>query len=461
MKKKILAMLAVAGLSLLTACEMQTEKKGDASNVSSETKIEVNTSEKEKQDSAKSTTESAEGLDQTTTDIKDAEGDWILIAELYYNPEDTNEVNYILPDRMYLERKVSIYEEDGKTRIDYLNNYEESSFEIYGRKLEERDSEGFYRFFEKETEYNTATYDVKLEDPDTIVVRQTYTYEDSKSEYFNYYKRSDCDYEAEQEKYKYTETITVSTVKELYNAIGSHKKIILKAGVYDFSTLSEEDKQNPHVNTSTEYSAYPFEWGTMAQAWCADLNYLALEGEEGADVEICTEDGFLAPLAFYDCSNITLKNLKVGHLVEPGYCAGSVIYLEYSNNITIDNCRLYGSGTYGIESSLSSQIIVRDSDIYECSNGLINFTSTGTVQFDNCTLRDSEFCSMFRFYESAWGVYFTNCRITGNDSGTYDYALIDAENAWGDIHFENCTITDNTYSVLYTGDVTFENCDIE
>ncbi len=371
--------------------------------------------------------------------------------------------------------EVVFFEEDGKVKADY-SSFDEGSVEIYGATLtvvNEKIKPGsktdwYAEFGRREKEGSVRYYKVSLEDGLIHVVSHNeYTYDDydtGKPEVNVYEWESigiqaeNPQYEALLDSFRYTETVTVSNVKELYNAIGSKKHIILKAGTYNISSLSEADRMNENINQRGYYDDENYEYVTYNVTedtiYMDNIYYLFLEGEEGAEVSICTNDPYVAPLEFGSASHVVLKNLTVGHNVERGQCTGSVICLSDSRFVTIDNCKLYGCGTYGVEAYSTGNLNVKNSDIYECSYGLVYLNNCYESTIEDCTMRDSNGYCMLEL-PGSWGMTFRNCTISNNVCDGF-FSFIEASTP--SVTFENCTFTNNSYSSLKKGDVSMKGC---
>lgn len=395
-------------------------------------------------------------------------GDWEYVA--------MNDSGYVaFAEDGECSATVNFYEENGKIKTDFTRFYY-SSIEIYGATvalrsgtLEGSNSDWKGEFGFRSEQDTTRDFFVTV-DNDVLRLEQTstYVYEDEetgeKEEYSYdldlYFVKAGASNKNEvEDSLKYDETVTVSTVQELYNAIGSRKHVILKAGVYNLSELSEADRHNDEINSSSYFDSDSFEY-VYYDITDATINmqygrYIMIEGEEGADVTICTEDSWVAPLAFSQCSGVTLKNLTLGHEVEPGNCSGSVVSFYSCNNIKVEDCKLYGSGTYGIESNGSYDAEVTNCDIYECTYGVLSLNSCSSWVFDNCTMRDSSGYDMIELY-SSWAMNFNNCIIKDNNA-MYESALIVGDD-YTSATFSGCTFTNNQFEAFSTGDIEFRNC---
>ena len=419
-----------------------------------------------------STTESQESTSQEQSGQEQNQGGhlssllgkWEMIAEI-----STGYYEYFQDSGCTIE----VYEEDGKYRLDYIHNWYDYT-ELCGMVLEETtqpkyaglEAADWYGVFSRKTASNVTYQLVKLtEDTVKLQIHAKYSYEedgqtveDAMDTYYVYVKADSPNREQVETEYQYRNTVTVSNTLELFQAVADNTRIILKAGEYNISELTPEERCSANLNHDRDYEtgeeiSYP--WDSL---YAADMHDIMLEGEEGAEVIISTEDAYAAPLYFMNCSRISLKNLTVGHDVEPGYCAGSVLALSSTNNVRVENCRLYGSGTYGIEAESCYDIRVENSDIYECTYGLVRLYSTGRSYFRNCTLKDSVGFTMFSLDE-VWDTEFKDCAIRDNFVSYEDEAFISAND--GGVTFDSCTFQGNRYSYLKNGSVTMKNCTLD
>ena len=185
----------------------------------------------------------------------------------------------------------------------------------------------------------------------------------------------------------------------------------------------------------------------------SDVSYLCLEAKDGAEVEINIDEAYSPVLTFEYGKDITLRGLTFGHRVEPGYCSGSVLSFESTSEINIENCKLYGSGTYGIETTYCSEMNVSDTDIYECTYGLLSLFGTNYTHFNNCTLRDSSDLDLITTVDCS-DIRFENCVFSGNSTDSYFVR----RNEYDDITFTNCEFKNNEYKEFSNYEVTLENC---
>ena len=203
----------------------------------------------------------------------------------------------------------------------------------------------------------------------------------------------------------------VSTAEEFIEVLASDVTIIIEneegidlTGV-DLPSL-DKDSSQPGV--------YRDNWGILLYK----LNNLTILGGD-KDPELShlfvTETFFLV-LSIEECSNIQLRNLKLGHqpLVE-SLCSAGVVYMRKTNNVEIDNCKLYGCGLNGLSLCNCMNVNITKSSIYECvEEALVIYDSTSNVLLKNCMIRD---CPRgFDTDSTCDRIELMNCRIATNSS---------------------------------------------
>lgn len=389
-------------------------------------------------------------------------GEWILVGYEYGERENAGDMTirspYYLTEEDGVNSKLLIYSSDDQIYADYYHFRDEATT-INGMALEE----------ETETSENQPTARLKNRMDESEIRRTVRLLETNVLQYREQYYGMTSDYtyngiylrqgskEMEQsDEYQYLDVVTVSTVEELEEAIQDRRKIILKGGEYNFSELDVSEVRNPKLDVIS-YADEPAEYTIR------NVRNFCMEAAEGEKVVISTESPYAKVLAFEGCADIMLRGLTCGHEVEPGFCTGSVIYLYDSYNVRIDNCRLYGSGSYGVEAYQASTLWVEESELFDCTYGLVELSSVDVARFRNCTFRNSKEFSMFSFYDS-YDVLLQDCQILGNHSDSEAYPFISAPNSWK-VLFQNCVFKENTYhtflaetDTLSMERIVFENC---
>lgn len=177
--------------------------------------------------------------------------------------------------------------------------------------------------------------------------------------------------------------VHAATVDELIAAIAPDTQIVLDAELYDLSTAK---------GYGTEKGDYYY--------WHDNFDGPQLVIYNVENFSITTNDGnrkahtisavprYANVLAFERCRDVSVSGFTAGHTKEPGSCLGGVIFIEYCDNMTVENCGLFGCGILGVQANFSEGITVADCEIYECSNGGIEMRNVKNAAIDNCTFRD-------------------------------------------------------------------------
>ena len=177
--------------------------------------------------------------------------------------------------------------------------------------------------------------------------------------------------------------VHVSTVDEFLAAIGPSTSIYLEDGVYDLSTASS------YGGFGSQYYVWKDTGVDGPQLVICNLRSLSITGGGADKVTISAAPRYAEVLAFDNCRDIELSGFTAGHTQEPGSCRGGVLYFNESSNVNVSSCSLYGCGVWGVTAIDSSDIAVKDTEIYDCSSGDINLSGCRNVSFDNCNIHDN------------------------------------------------------------------------
>ena len=240
---------------------------------------------------------------------------------------------------------------------------------------------------------------------------------------------------------KYKE-VEVSNAEELLNAVDNYTKLILTGKEYNFTEVS--GTENDWVSSSFVFDG--MEYSILG------INGLAMEPKAGVVPHFITEPRYAHILTFYNCKNIKIRGVTAGHTPEQGHCEGGVFQFKETYGVTMEDCSLYGCGTYGITGDQLYDAVIRNTSIYECTYGAVDFRHCEEVLFDKCTFRDTHFYGLFNFY-SCKDVKVLNSSIRKNEGGV----LIDGQYSTG-IVFEKCVFSGNKSQEMSSGNVLFNEC---
>lgn len=389
-------------------------------------------------------------------------GEWQFVYSMSRTnyKDGTNYDYFTMADDEYgLDSAVIIRESEDGLFCDYKFNGYEFGERLYGVKLNYLEEPAFqgcdndkwcYEFsgcFEDEESLKRVT----LSENGMLIVSTAYDYEDpvdpefsssSVSEYR--YLKKDDERLKDTDSIRYFDEVKVGNVFELVNSLQNNRRIIIEPGTYNFSKVTQDQIKNPKVQNI--YNAVTF----------TELSNLKFEAAGGGEVLFCIDSAYEPVVTFKNCDHISIDGITVGHNVEKGYCTGSVLSFDNVSGLKISGCKLFGSGTYGIDAYYTYDINVSDTEIYECTYGLLDLRNIGNALFTDCKFRDSGDMSMLCI-SNAYDVAFENCSFTGNkveDDRNYFVLLGERDSAT----FRNCIFKDNRFFTFSNREVTLENC---
>lgn len=401
---------------------------------------------------------------QSDIDIEGLEGEWVLVYTLYhseYGGGEQYDSCTMATDEYASDSKMIISRKEGKYFADYKYNLYESNCLICGNELN-YSKEAAYEDCENQDwsltfsdpfgEDGVPDLRFTMTDKDTLIAAREYRDEYDDTSYYSVsrdvYIRSNDPRLKDEENLRYFDTVEVSNAVELLNNLQNNRKIILNEGTYDFSKVDDYKMNNEHVSK---------EWGRFI---ISDVYNLCIEAADGAEVMLSVDDPYSPVIDFDGCGNITVRGVTAGHNVEPGYCSGSVFEFDNCYGTKVDKCNLFGSGTYGISAMNSNNMTVTDTDIYECTYGLIDLNGVYSAEFKNCTLRDSSDLSMINLYSSS-GITFDDCIFKNNRiNPEYSTCYFVDMAEYSDVTFNRCTFEGNQYNIFANSKVKMNKCTV-
>ena len=177
--------------------------------------------------------------------------------------------------------------------------------------------------------------------------------------------------------------VHVSTVDELISAIGPNTDIVLEEALYDLSTATG------YGTTGGDYFYWEdiFDGPGLVIRNVSNMTIRTVSGDKDRHT-ISAVPRYADVLQFKACDNITLSGFTAGHTLEPGSCAGGVLEFHDCDAITVEGCGLFGCGILGVQADYCSDLTVKDTEIYECSQGGIEMREVDGITIENVSFRD-------------------------------------------------------------------------
>ncbi|MDO5445474.1 MAG: right-handed parallel beta-helix repeat-containing protein [Eubacteriales bacterium] len=210
--------------------------------------------------------------------------------------------------------------------------------------------------------------------------------------------------------------VTVSNIDEFLAAIAPSTEIRLEKGRYYFSEAGTYGNAgvSDYYRWDETYDGY--------ELVITGVNDLTIIGTDDDDVILSAEPRYSNVLTFENCANIYISELTAGHTVEPGSCAGGVVFLNNTNDFTASECSFYGCGILGLQAFSSKNILMNDCEIYDCSDGAVVLNNCRNTEFNDCEIRtcgrnDYYSFELFRF-DTCTDIRVLNCEIERNRAST-------------------------------------------
>lgn len=247
--------------------------------------------------------------------------------------------------------------------------------------------------------------------------------------------------EIEQEVYN------VGTAKELLEAIGSNRKIILQEGSYNLSQVDYTSIDNPYLSAIEVFDGHEFV--------LKHVRNLDIVGSGNRDTTIMVEPRYAFIFTFENSRDIGFENMIIGHTLEKGSCVGGVLQFTDCQDVVIENSLLYGCGTYGLVMNGMKRLQFNNSVIEECSYGIMQIYNSSQIQFNNSIFRDNREFDMITLSLSR-DISFEKCSFTNNYS---DYTEFIGAYSVQDLSFIECTFEDNEAPAFITAGFEFKMVD--
>ncbi len=473
--RRILVMMLVCilGVTLLTGCEQKNGRED--TSVEDEDDADDEDDDSDDGDDQDDNSDDIKPDDQDGTNVVDekatkadaAIGEWVIVYNKYHSEYGSEEPydDITMAEDEAIDSFISIRKEDGKLIADYKYAAYEACDRILGNEVVVKDEAAYegcengdwcFEFFNAfEDDYVSPRFTM-IDDETLIAVNEWEDGEPGDEQYYHsistcVYLRKDSPKLENMEDLRYFNTVTVSDAKSLLESIDDNTKILLEPGVYDLSDIDVSSIQNEHILDREESES----WRNITIAYVSDF---CIEAKDGGEVLICIDDPYEPVMWFSSVGACTLRGVTVGHDVEPGYCSGSVIGFDYSSRVKIDNCKLYGSGTYGIEGNGNYRMEVVNSEIYDCTYGLISMSDSYDMHFNNTSFHDCREFNMIGAYGNG-DYYFDGCTFKDNVVDGYSSYFVNM-GEYVNITFTDCTFENNSYDKFANHKVKQINCRI-
>lgn len=256
--------------------------------------------------------------------------------------------------------------------------------------------------------------------------------------------------------------VTVSSAKELFDAIRPGATIYIEPGEYNLTecakAIYEErglvwDRTHEYVKFSEVFDGVEVTLNNVDNLTICGL------GGSSADVSLIVDPRYAAVFYLKNCENVSFINLTAGHS-DRGNCVGDVISIEGGSGFVFSKVDLFGCGVNGIGAYENFRnVYVYDSIIRDCEYGPLNICDgTGEFYVINTDMYGSNGGGYYDI--PAEGLYFLRCSF--GEKETNKFAFMDNATIWDCEYSEITEYPDYEYDdIEYYGDLGYEDYNLE
>ena len=215
---------------------------------------------------------------------------------------------------------------------------------------------------------------------------------------------------------------SVTNETEFLAALGNNRTVVIAAGAHlNLSRVLEREEmfvgergrrwtsdasaiasKDPLVVSESETDG--------RQLALVNMKNLIIKGEQNSSIEVDPRYSYC--LYFINCENCEVHNLTIGH-TEGGTCSGGVIGVRGGRMTLVKDCDLYGCGTFGLDLIETSDFALINSNIHDCTYGIMELRSCVSVKFTKCDFFSNREYALIEGWGNE-GLVFDDCRFFAN-----------------------------------------------
>ena len=230
--------------------------------------------------------------------------------------------------------------------------------------------------------------------------------------------------------------VTVSTIDQFLNAIGSNKRIIMEKGFYNFDKASIV--KNKNLRYEKKDNGY--------QITIIDVENLEIWGKENG-VNMVGSIPSAYTLSFDNCIDVLIESINIDHASGKGGSAGA-ISIHDSTSIDFYNCGLTGAGNIGLYIDSCESVYFEEGYISGFSKNAVFIMNSYDVYFDYINFDSNQSYPLINILSSDY-LSFYACYMTDNIGDSV--INISGEYEPEDIYMNYCEFTENAILYFSTG----------
>ena len=258
-----------------------------------------------------------------------------------------------------------------------------------------------------------------------------------------------------------TDYYSVANEQEFLNALGNNRTVVIAAGVHlNLSRVLEREEYFRNVS-GRRWMTIASDYTGLAplvvsesetdgrQLALLNMKGLIIKGERNSSIEVDPRYSYC--IYFINCENCEVHNLTIGH-TEGGFCSGGVIGVKGGRQTLIKDCDLYGCGTYGLDLMGTTDFTLMNSNIHDCTYGIIQLRNCIATYFTHCDFFNNRQYELIEGWNNE-GLTFTDCRMFANWG---DAPLFHLDQAF---YMNNCKIYHPTEKLGTINMAAKQNCE--
>jgi hypothetical protein len=227
------------------------------------------------------------------------------------------------------------------------------------------------------------------------------------------------------------EVVRVTTIEDFFRAIRSNRTMQLETGTYSLTDLSPSIRQE---------NAYFEEIYDGYELVISNVENFKIVGLGNQPARLLTSPRYGEVIRFRNCNHISLENIEAGHGPEKGICSGGVFNFSESQDININQCILFGSGTAGLRAYNVKNLNCKNTVIKDCTYHILVLADSENIQFKECQFTNNREYNLVNVRNSQ-AITFKKCLFQGNFSIEYSSLFCVQESR--PIELIDCKIEDN------------------
>lgn len=223
----------------------------------------------------------------------------------------------------------------------------------------------------------------------------------------------------------------VQSSEELIGNFKSDNRIQLINTLYKISDINITNNNNVfyrNIDKGKELVAHKI----------SNLNIESVSSDKSL---VLTAPGDAGVLNFRKCDCIYLNDIIIGH----GFCLGehhgAVLKFENSKTILLQNIDMFGYGSTGLIVDKCTDVIIMNSIIRECDEGIIFLNKCEGVAFINCKFIHNKSSAIQ--LSQCNNIFFSKCLIKDNENCTMEKSIVEKWEPCSNIEFVNCIFENN------------------